>query len=121
MKIIQNIGAQGDVILRRIDHLPAGLVPVAPEHGRLVVAHSETGHHHALDAREAQMFDRIERDPLRAYLSVTGEFVDLLHHRSHHTHETLRLPRGTYEVIRQRENGRTGEQVGPWAGRRAAD
>ena len=37
------------------------------------------------------------------YLSVDGASADVVHHRSEHTHETLRLLTGVWEVRRQRQ------------------
>lgn len=43
--------AQGEITFRQIAALPAGLVPFADrdDHGRPIIAHSESGHHHVLD------------------------------------------------------------------------
>lgn len=46
---------------------------------------------------------KLERDPMICYLQIAGDFADVVHHRPHDTHETLRLVRGIYEVRRQRE------------------
>jgi hypothetical protein len=105
MKTIKNMGAQGDVIFRRIDRLPAGVVEQKTE-GPIVVAHSETGHHHTVSPAEAKLFDRAQRDPMICYLQLAGDACDVVHHRPHDTHETLRLAGGAgaiYEVRRQEE------------------
>lgn len=104
---------QGDVMIRRIDRLPTGLVPAAPTNGVHIVAHSETGHHHVIDSRNAQLL--IDKtNELIAYLDV-AEPVVLEHLRSFDTHEPYRLDAGClYEIRRQREHVPEG-----W--RRAAD
>jgi hypothetical protein len=110
---VKSIAAQGDVLFRRIGALPTGVIE-QPRRGRLVVAHSETGHHHAIDDLGARLFERQQPDPLICYLSVDGDFADIVHHRAHDTHQTLRLMCGVWEVRRQREWAReqpSGEMV----------
>lgn len=52
MKTFKFVAAQGEVNIRRIANLPtnAGLIPVAPEKGLLIVGHSESGSHHGFRA-----------------------------------------------------------------------
>lgn len=102
MKTINRMGAQGDLLLRKVEALPEGLEPVPAEGGRLIVAHSETGHHHWLAAPGCELW-RSPGDPLIAYLRVSSEGADLVHARPWDTHETIRLPGGVYELRRQRE------------------
>ena len=100
-KFLRNIGAQGDVVFRRIDKLPDGAKAVQ-EKGRIVVAHSETGHHHAIDDTGVVRFEA--GDPMVCYLQLAGDHCDVVHHRPFDTHETLRLlGSGIFEVRRQRE------------------
>jgi len=106
MQTVTTLAAQGDVLFRRIDSLPADVVEQRRK-GRLVVAHSETGHHHAVDDPAVKLFEKATRDPMVCYLQIAGEAVhcDVVHHRPHDTHETLRLLGAgtTWEVRRQRE------------------
>lgn len=87
------------------------------ENGQYIVAHSETSHHHVIEARpNVLVFDT--EDPLVSYLQVI-EATDateavIEHLRSFDTHESLAVPPGNYEIRRQRENAPEG-----W--RRAAD
>jgi hypothetical protein len=101
MKIYKDMIAQGDVIVRRIGALPDGVVTRKGAEA-LVVAHSETGHHHTLSG-EARILDRAQRDPMICYLQIDGEYADLVHRRSYDTHETVRLDKGCWEVLRQEE------------------
>src|SRR6185503_17424127 len=107
MKTIQDMGAQGDVLFRRVDKLPKGLKEVDPKAVRKVVAHSETGHHHAIDELGVKMYQG--EDPLTCYLMLESvEHCDVVHHRPHDTHETIRLFGGggvgsVFQVRRQRE------------------
>jgi hypothetical protein len=52
--------AQGEVYARRIDKLPSGvdLTPMRPTDGRLIVAHSESGHHHTFAASSVEVLER---------------------------------------------------------------
>jgi hypothetical protein len=99
---ISRLAAQGDLMFRRIDALPLGVVE-RTSRGTLIVGHSETGHHHAIDDPSVRLFEKYERDPMVCFLSVDGNFADVVHARAHDTHETLRLLRGYWEVRRQRE------------------
>lgn len=108
VKTFKDMAAQGDVIFRRIDKLPDGLVEV-PRKGSIVVAHSETGHHHTADEPHIRLFEKATRDPMVCYLSI-GEVGDdevaatFTHHRPHDTHATLQcLGGGFLEVRRQEE------------------
>jgi hypothetical protein len=114
MKTIENMGAQGDLMIRRVDSVPEGYAPVKREANGHVVAHSETGHHHvvreAQGAAHAVLHRTTDTDPdtapasaMVAYLEVLEEHADLVHLRTWDTHETIRLGAGTWELRRQRE------------------
>lgn len=98
---ISKQGAQGDVLFMRVDALPEN-AEAQTRKGDLVVAHSETGHHHSIEAEGVIHFE--VNDPLVCYLQVDDCFADVVHHRSFDTHETLRLPAGLWKVRRQREH-----------------
>jgi hypothetical protein len=57
--------------------------------GPIVVAHSETGHHHVVESPDAKLLTTLE--PLVCYLQFEGPFVDVVHQRPFATHATLRL------------------------------
>ena len=99
---INRMAFQGDVCFVRVKSLPADTTDTTPE-GRIVVAHSETGHHHAIEPGEAKLFERAQRDPMVCYLQIAGEYADVVHHRPTDTHETVRLLKGCWEVRRQEE------------------
>lgn len=103
---------QGDICIRRIDIIPAGLSATVAANGVHILAHSETGHHHVVRERAAQMLID-QTNAFIAYLDVAEPTV-LEHLRSFDTHEPLLLRPGLYEVRRQREHVPEG-----W--RRAAD
>jgi hypothetical protein len=89
----------------RLDEMPASreYVEVPRDSGALILAHSETGHHHAVRDVEAVLLRPTVGDGLTTYLRVDGDHADVVHERPWDTHETLRLPRGVWLVRRQRE------------------
>ena len=99
---------QGDVIFVPVVEIPSdGVVEAKRESGRLIVTHSETGHHHAIDSADARLFQD-PRDPLVAYLSIDGCGAELVHHRSVDTHESVMFPPGVWQVRRQQEHAPEG-------------
>ncbi len=52
------IGAQGEITIFRVAELPSGLNPATEhdKHGRPIISHSESGHHHVLD-RPAEVLE----------------------------------------------------------------
>ncbi len=106
MKTFKDNAAQGDLMIRRIEKLPAGAKKVESEKGFHVVAHSETGHNHVIaDRPNVALYTT--NDPMISYLEVieaTDETETLLEHlRSFDTHETIKIPAGVFEIRRQRE------------------
>jgi hypothetical protein len=101
MKTVTQHAAQGDVMFIRIEKLPDGLEE--KEAGaRLIVAHSESGHHHVARAERIRLYGA--DDPMVCYLvNETGRYMDIVHERPHDTHETLRLDGPIWKIVRQRE------------------
>ena len=101
-----NCAAQGDLLLRRIPSLPAKAKKLNPEQGVFVVAHSETGHNHVIDATPNVQWYGTD-DPMVSYLEVieaTDATETLLRHlRGFDTHKTIVIPPGVFELRRQRE------------------
>ena len=106
MQKMNKIGAQGDVVFLRVGKLPENIKPHAIESGKYIVAHSETGYHHVIEASETVRFYTTD-DPLVSYLEVieaTEEAETVLEHlRSYHTHEAWCFGPGIYEFRRQKE------------------
>lgn len=102
-----NAYRQGDVSIMAVNQVPKRLRKVK---GELVLARGEvTGHSHRIVEGQAFLF-RIASGIL--YLRVLSEFARLYHEE----HEDIVLPKGDYEVLRQREfnpfatlHGRGGE------------
>jgi hypothetical protein len=89
------------VMFIRIAKIPECAVAAEEKDGHFVVAHSETGHDHVLDSRNAQML--IDKtNEFVAYVKVSKE-TEVKHQRSFDTHESLLLSPGNYQVRRQRE------------------
>lgn len=116
MKTFTKMAAQGDFLIMRIDSIPADVVPMEPENGVFVIAHSETGHNHVMERTNVNAFmpkDTKAVDLYQLFLNVK-EPTEINHQRSFDTHETLLVPPGNYIVKRQRE-------YTPEGFRRAAD
>lgn len=94
--------AQGELLFRRVSKLPSG-AKAQERNGQIVVGHSESGHHHAIDDLGVVRFE--VGDPLVCYLQISDAFADVVHHKSFDQHETIRLLGGgsIWEVRRQRE------------------
>jgi hypothetical protein len=106
MKTFNKQAAQGDLMIRRIKELPENLELLKPEDEKFVVAHSETGHNHVIDAKPNVKWYG-NGDPMVSYLQVE-ESLDavetlLEHMRSYDTHESIAIQPGLYEIRRQRE------------------
>jgi len=118
MKAIRKVGAQGDVLFRRVDAIPSEYQPAtqpgpsgAPPRSagavqHLIVAHSESGHHHVIASPDVTLYTGA--DPFVCFLRLEGADADVEHLRPYDTHETLRLlgqdgGPTCYEVRRQRE------------------
>ena len=89
---------QGDVLIIPVKSIPKKLEPVERENGRIVLAHGEvTGHAHAIKNEGAALF----RDPklMAVFMTVNGDAVML----EHDEHDTIVIPPGNYQVVRQRE------------------
>lgn len=124
MNTINKTARQGDVLVQRVDTLPAGLIEAKrDQHGHVVLALGErSGHRHAIRDKgvTAFRFETAERDALSAdvdYLLVGGSGAVLNHEYVTGVkadHEPVHLPEGFYKVVGQRE-------YSPEAIRRAAD
>ncbi len=101
---INKIAFQGDVCIKRVKSIPAKFKRTERS-GPVIVAHSETGHHHQVDDMGVVSFE--SDDPLKAYLLLEStDHCDVVHHRAWDTHETIRLGGGVgsvFEITRQRE------------------
>ena len=101
MKTFKKMAAQGDILIIAVDTIPENVKPAVAERGNFIIAHSETGHHHVVDAGVADRFID-EMNEFVSYLSVASD-AEVKHLRDHDTHASLGLSPGVYEVRQQRE------------------
>lgn len=95
----KRVGAQhGEAFLRPVDTIPAG---ETTKHKLLVVAHSETGHHHVLESEtEFEVMGDADKESL--YLRLF-EPAKLVHKKSFDIHETETIVPGDYKVYYKKE------------------
>jgi hypothetical protein len=108
MKSFQKIAAQGEITIIRIGDVPKKKLtgtPLALEAGKLIIGHSETGHHHVLERTSGASVTVLDRVPegMRILRAILDEPNKLVHERGHDTHETIALPPGEYEFRIARE------------------
>lgn len=118
MKTFTKMAAQGDFIIMKVAELPKGLTDFEKEGNQYVVAHSETGHNHVMDAQTVKAYryadtQASDRDVFELFLEVEAP-TTIEHLRSYDTHEALKVEPGVYKIKRQRE-------YTPEGFRRAAD
>lgn len=102
-KITNRPGAQGDILIIPIDAIPTNVKPGNLEGNAYIVAHSETGHHHVIDRKRAEVYEAAD-DNFVAYVLTLDAGAEIKHTRDFDTHETIALePNKSYEVRRQRE------------------
>lgn len=117
MKILETLGAQGEIRIFRVDTIPADVKPLAKERGMWIIGKSETHHDHVLEAERVQVFEA-DKAPqgmrvLYALLESPGE---LKHLRGFDTHAPHAFEPGVYMF-------RTDREYDPYAelARRVAD
>lgn len=111
MKTFTKIAAQGEITIRRIGDLPAarialeGFTAMKPEHGRYIIGHSETGHHHVLSRLDGADVLVMDRPPegMKVLRAILANPTSLDHLRDHDTHESIQLEPGEYEIRIARE------------------
>jgi len=105
MRYVMDSFRQGDLYFLRVEKLPKEITEDMAENGKIVVGHSETGHHHVvvLDKEDDPNVRMYSGDnPLVSWLEVNRP-ATLEHMRSFDTHAPITIPPGTYKVHRQRE------------------
>lgn len=91
---------QGDVLIERIEAMPAKRTAIPRENGRVILAHGEvTGHAHAIVDEKCDLYASPEAPMGVTYLEIQQAVVAL----KHDEHSTIELPEGNYRVTRQRE------------------
>jgi hypothetical protein len=87
---------QGDLLFREIKEIPKGIESRKRENGHILEGET-TGHIHRIDDLDAAEVLEVGEN---MFLSVTADGgVSIVHE----DHKEITLPKGDYEVIRQRE------------------
>jgi hypothetical protein len=92
MRILETLGAQGEIRMFRVDKIPADARPVQKEAGEAhhIIGHSETGHHHVLVAERVKVFEPAAAPEgmriLYAILESPGQLTHLRHFDTHAPH-----------------------------------
>lgn len=107
---------QGEVYARKIETLPNGLTPMKPDHGLYIVSHSETGHHHVLDAARVDVLERPDAPAGMAILYAIVREPTALRQTAPTPHADMPLDPGIYELRISREFNPFAEEA-----RRVAD
>jgi hypothetical protein len=92
-KIANKTAQQGDVLLRKLDTMPAGKAETVWRK-RLVLAHGESGHSHVIEDDEAELIQMGERMLLKLTRATTVK---------HEEHKPITLSPGVWEIGRVKE------------------
>lgn len=109
MKTFKTHAAQGEISIRKIAKLPVGVTPIAPNRDRVIIGHSETGHHHTIAGDCVNVFEATTApDGMRILYAIVKSATTLDHERPFDTHEAIGLQPGMYEF-------RIGREYDPYA------
>lgn len=92
---------QGDILIMRVDEIPADAKKLPRENGRVVLAHGEaTGHTHSFGSRLVNMYAVADEFSKLGcgWITVEGKGAVL----KHEEHSPISFPPGNYRVVRQR-------------------
>lgn len=104
MKVLQTLGAQGEIRVYRIDAIPGDAKPVRKEDGRYIIGHSETGHHHVLEAERVKVFEsETAPEGMRILYALLDSPGELKHLRDFDTHAPQAFEPGAYMFRTDRE------------------
>lgn len=93
---------QGDVLITRVDEIPADAKKRPREGGLVILARGEaTGHHHSFGSARVCMYAVADEfdSAGSGWIQVKGNGAVLRHQE----HAPISVPPGNYRVIRQRE------------------
>jgi len=106
MQSFNRRAAQGEIQIIRHEEgykLPPHMKPLEKENNKLIIGHSETGHHHVLE-RPAEVFvPDTAPAGMRILYAILEEPNALIHERGYDTHKALNLEPGIYEFRIGRE------------------
>lgn len=108
MKSFLKVAAQGEITLRRIGDVAIATKQgsrLIPEGGKLIIGHSETGHHHVLEHMRGATVTVLDHAPegMRILHAILEEPNKLIHERGLDPHETINLAAGEYDIRIARE------------------
>jgi len=96
---------QGDVLVRRIDNVPD--VKLNPKPDLIVLEGEISGHNHVIESGKLSLVAPGQESKFNADSPETTPYaiieLDKETNLVHPEHDAIKLPPGTYEVIRQRE------------------
>ena len=104
----KKIAAQGEITVIRLGGVPKDKklpgVTMKAEGGNFVIGHSETGHHHVIEAKGASV-SILDKQPegMRVLRAILENPTSLDHLRDHDTHDPIKLEPGLYEFRIGRE------------------
>ena len=105
--------AQGDLLIIPVTDIPKKLKECTPRSGPVVLAHGETtGHRHAFYDGGVRLFrpddqgvstELLERNAIP--METVEQWIELARETGlkHEEHAEIKLPKGKYRVVRQRE------------------
>ncbi len=97
MKAFKTSAAQGEVDICRVAQLPIDAKKIEPVNGKYIVGHSETGHHHVLEARPGlEVYEGTENGMKCLYALLTEDGAELTHLRDFDTHESIGYSTGIF-------------------------
>ena len=100
---------QGDLWIKKFDMIPPGLEEAQAKGADHIIAHSESGHHHVLEAATTRVLHD-PQDPLTLWVQTGPQDVNLRHEKigpSAHLPVVLKA-NSVFRIRRGRENWPTG-------------
>jgi hypothetical protein len=116
MKTFQTVCAQGELEFVRIGDTKSSqslidmlnAKTIKPENGFVIVGHSETGHHHVMEADKVDFYQL--PDDITKCLLVVNSPTTIKHLRDYDTHEEILFEEGVYIRTILREHDIFGEE-----------
>ena len=100
-----NMYRQGDVLIVEIEEIPEETKKAIPKNGKWILAEGEaTGHAHAILVMAGIMLFEQTKKQTTNDKTLPPMFLksNIECEVTHQEHETIKLPAGTFEIIRQR-------------------
>ena len=97
MKSFNKTAAQGEVDIIRVASLPPDAKRIDPANGVYIVGHSETGHHHVIEAKSGvEVYEGTQNGFKVLFALLNGASVSLDHQRGFDTHESIGYDDGVF-------------------------